>query len=102
MQQWFQLIEKVSFRLDTWTTTKHLAILGITIYWIDDMWNLHKCVLTIKELCESYESTYIKQVLNEVIVDYNLNDKEIFFLILAYFCTKYLFSLFCIVVRNYC
>ena len=31
-------IERVSLTTDTWTTTNNVAILGITIHWIDDMW----------------------------------------------------------------
>ena len=43
------------------------------------------------------------KVLHELLVDYNLTDKvRIFFNFFLIFCTKYLFSLFCIVVRNHC
>ena len=54
MRQLFRPIEKVSLTLDTWTTTNHLEILGITIHWIDDMWNLHEWVLVVKELRGSH------------------------------------------------
>ena len=36
IRQLFCPIEKVSLTVNTWTTTNHLAILGITIHWIDD------------------------------------------------------------------
>ena len=49
-QQLFQPIEKVSLMVDTWTTTNRVAILGIMIHSIDDMWNLHERVLVIEEL----------------------------------------------------
>ena len=102
MRQLFRPIEKVSLTVDTWTTTNHLAILGITIYWIDDMWNLHECVLVVEELHESHGGAHMTKVLHEVLVDYNLTDKvRIFFNVCILFCTKYLFSLFCIVVHNH-
>ena len=37
MRQLFEPIEKVSLTVDTWNTTNHLAIIGITIHWIDDL-----------------------------------------------------------------
>ena len=74
MRQLFRPIEKVPLIVDTWTTTNHLAIIGITIYWIDDRWNLHECVLAVKELCGSHGGAHIEKVLREVLVDYNLND----------------------------
>ena len=58
-RQLFQPIEKVSLTMDTWTTTNRLAILGVTIHWIDDMWNLHEHVLAVEELCESHEGAHM-------------------------------------------
>ena len=75
MRQLFQPIEKVSLTVDTWTSTNHLAIIEITIHWIDDLWKLHECVLAVKELCGSHGGAYIAKVLYEVLVDYNLTDK---------------------------
>ena len=54
MRQLFQPIKKVSLTVDIWTTTNNLAIIGITIHWIDDLWKLHECVLAVKELCGSH------------------------------------------------
>ena len=73
-QKLFRPIEKVSPTVDTWTTTNHLAILGIMIHWIDDMWNLHECVLVVEELCGSHGGAHMAKVLHEVLVDYNLMD----------------------------
>ena len=61
----------MSLIVDTWTTTNRVAILGITIHWIDDMWNLHELVLPVKELCESYGGALMAKMLHEVLVDYN-------------------------------
>ena len=95
MRQLFQPIEKVSLTVDTWTTTNHLAILGITIHWIDDLWKLHECVLAVKELCGSHGGAYMAKVLYEVLVDYNLTDKvRNFFNFCIIFYTKYLFPCF--------
>ena len=65
--------------IDTWTTTNHVAILGITVHWIDDMWNLHECVLVVEELRESHGGAHMAKMLHEVLV-YNLTDKVRFFL----------------------
>ena len=95
MRQLFQPIEKVSLTIDTWTTTNHLSIIGITIHWIYDLWKLHVCVLAVKELCASHGGAYMAKVLHEVLVDYNLTDKvrNVFnFCIIFY--TKYLFPCF--------
>ena len=68
----FKQIEKVSLTMDTWTTTNRLAILGVTIQWIDDMWNLHERVLAIEELCEFHGAAHMAKVLHEILIDYNL------------------------------
>ena len=70
----------MSLTVDTWTTTNHVAILGSTIHWIDDMWNLHERVLAVKELRESHGGAHLAKVLHEVLVDYNLTDKVRIFL----------------------
>ena len=70
----------MSLTLDTWTTTNHLVILGITIHWIDNMWNLHECVLSVEELRGSHGGAYMARVLHEVLVDYSLMDKVRIFL----------------------
>ena len=81
--------------MDTWITTNHLAILGVTINWIDNMWNLHESVLAIEELCESHGGAHMAKVLHEILIDYNLTDKvRIFIICELYFFTKYLFSFF--------
>ena len=82
---------KVSLTVDTWTTTNRVTILGITIHWIDDMWNLHECILAVKELHESHGSAHMTKMLHEVLVDYNLTDKVNFFYVSLLFCAKYLF-----------
>ena len=103
VRQFFRPIEKVSLTVDTWTTTNHLAIIGITIHWIDYLWKLHEYFLAVKELCGSHGVAYMAKVLHEVLVDYNLTDKvkNVFNFCINFF-TKYLFSLFCIAVRNHC
>ena len=79
-QEFFLSIEKVSLTLDTWTSTNRIAILGITIHWIDDIWNLCERVLGVKELGESHVGEHMAKVLHCVLIDYNLTDKVISFL----------------------
>ena len=67
--------------MDTWTTTNRLAILRVTIHWIDDMCNLNECVLAVEELCESQGGAHMAKVLNEILVDYNFTEKvRVFFI----------------------
>ena len=40
VQELLRPIERVSLTTETWTTRNNVAILGITIHWIDDMWKL--------------------------------------------------------------
>ena len=61
--------------MDTWTSPNRLAILGVTIHWIDDMWNLHERVLAIEELRESHGGAHMAKVLHEILIDYHLTDK---------------------------
>ena len=51
-------IERVSLTIDTWTTSNNVAILGITIRWIDDMWRLHEQVLVVEELSVSHRGIF--------------------------------------------
>ena len=62
MRHLFQPIEKVSVIVHTWTIANHLAILRMTIYWVDDIWNLYECVLAVEELCESHGGIHGKSV----------------------------------------
>ena len=64
--------------------------------------DIHKCVLAVKELHESHGGAHMEKVLHEVLVDYNLTNKVRIFFMSLRFCTKYLFSLFCIVMCNHC
>ena len=41
------------------------------------------------------------KVLHEVLVYYNLTDKVSIFFACLFFCTKYVFSLFCIVMHDH-
>ena len=68
-------IERVSLTTDTWTTTNNVAILGITIHWIDDMWRLHEQVLTIEELEVSHQGIILAEVVYRVLEEYDLTQK---------------------------
>ena len=57
IRELLRLIERVSLTRDTWTTTNNVAIIGITIHWINDMWRLHEQVLAIEELGVSHQGT---------------------------------------------
>ena len=68
-------IERVSLTTDTWTTTNNVAILGITIHWIDDMWRLHEQVLSVEELGVSHQGIILAEVVYRVLEEYDLTQK---------------------------
>ena len=81
--------------LDTWTTTNCVAILGVTIHWNDDMWNLHEHVLVVEDLCESHGGAHMAKVLHEVLVHYNLTNK-----IRVFFNTFLYYNLFFLILKR--
>ena len=54
-------IERMSLTIDT---TNNVAILGITIHWIDDMWRLHEQVLIVEELGVSHREIILAEVVD--------------------------------------
>ena len=68
-------IERVSLTTNNWTTTNNVAILGITIHWIDDTWRLHKKVLAIEELRVSHQGIILAEVVPRVLEEYDLTQK---------------------------
>ena len=68
-------IERVSLITDTWTTINNVAVLGITIYWIDDMWKLQEKVLSVEELGASHQGAILTDVLYRVLKEFDLAQK---------------------------
>ena len=68
-------IERVSLTTDTWTTTNNVAILAITIHWIDNMWRLHEQVLVVEELGVSHREIILAEVVHHVLEEYDLTQK---------------------------
>ena len=68
-------IERLSLTTNTWTTTNNMAILGITIHWIDDMCRLHEQVLVVEELGVSYRGIILAEVVHRVLEEYDLTQK---------------------------
>ena len=65
----------MSFTTDTWTNTNNVAILGITIHWIDDMWRLHEQVFAVKKLGVSYQGTILAEVVHRMLEEYDLTQR---------------------------
>ena len=68
-------IERVSLTIDTWTTRNNVAILGITIHWIDDMWKLQEKVLGVEELGASHQGAILAEVVYRVLEEFDLTQK---------------------------
>lgn len=101
IRELFRPIQKVSLTVDTWTTTNHISVLGITIHWIDNGWTLHERVLSVEELAESHAGEHMAEVLYRVLVDYNLRDKVNFTKIYISLIYKLIYSLcLCRCVRS--
>ena len=75
VRELLQPIERVPLTAYTWTTTNNVAILGITIHWIDDMWRLHEQVLVVEELGVSHQGTILAEVVHLVLEEYDLTQK---------------------------
>ena len=75
VRELLQLIERVSLIIDTWITTNNVAILGITIHWIDDMWRLHEQVLVVEDLGVLHQGTILVEVVHRVLEEYDLTQK---------------------------
>ena len=52
-----------------------MAILGINIHWIDDMWRLQEKVLDVEELGASHQGTILAEVLYRVLEKFDLTQK---------------------------
>ena len=75
VRELFQPIERVSLTIDTWTTTNNVAILGITIHSIDDLWILYEQVLVVEESDVSHQGTILAKVVHRVLDEYDLTQK---------------------------
>ena len=75
VRELLQPIERVSLTKDTWTATNNVAILGITIHWIDDMWRLHEQVLAVEELGVSHQGIILAEVVHRGLEEYDLTQK---------------------------
>ena len=67
VRELIQPIERVSLTTDTRTTTNNVAILGVTIHWIDNIWRLHDQVLAVEELGVSHQGTILAEVVHHVL-----------------------------------
>ena len=65
----------MSLTTNTWTTTNNVAILGIIIHSIDDMWRLHEQVLAVEELGISHRGIIFAEVVHRVLEEYDLTQK---------------------------
>ena len=68
-------IFSITLTIDTWTTTNNVAILGITIRWIDDMWRLHEQVLAVEVLGVSHRGIILVEGVHHVLDEYDLTQK---------------------------
>ena len=52
-----------------------MAVLGINIHWIDDMWRLQEKVLGLEELGASHQGAILGEVLYHVLEEFDLTQK---------------------------
>ena len=75
VRELLQPIERVSLTTDTWTTRNNVAVLGITIHWIDDMRKLQEKVISVEELGASHQGAILAEVLYRVLEEFDLTQK---------------------------
>ena len=56
----------------TWKITNNVALIGITIHWIDDMCRLHEQVLVVEELGVSHQTIILAEAVHRVLEEYDL------------------------------
>ncbi|CAH9066626.1 unnamed protein product [Cuscuta epithymum] len=59
-----------------WEDNYHnLHYLGLTAHYIDNDWNMHKCVLAFREFNDRHTTEHIYILIERILIEYNLNDK---------------------------
>ena len=108
----FDVLIKILEVLSTSEPKKYLnylnrvTIFGVTVHWIEDIWNLHERVLAVEELRESHGCAHMTKSVawstHRLQFDRQDENYLIFFYFWIIFCTKYLFSLFLFIAVNKC
>jgi hypothetical protein len=70
-----QPITSVSLTLDLWTARSHHGYLGITCSYLDQQYNLNEITLTLSYIRYPHTSEHIKESINEVLDNWNLQLK---------------------------
>jgi hypothetical protein len=65
----------LSFTLDAWTSKNQLPFLGISVYWIDDGWNLKYSILDFCLLSGSHIGENLATKFFDVLQDFNIATK---------------------------
>lgn len=68
-------VKMVSLTIDTWTSENQVAILGITVHWIDEAWTLCERVLATEELQEEHSGDNMAARVHSVLCEFNLTEK---------------------------
>lgn len=61
--------------LDNWTSTNHIAFMGITIHYIDHKWRLRELLIGFEPLFEAHTGKHMAKVLAVVLVALALQDR---------------------------
>ncbi|CAG8738956.1 4122_t:CDS:2, partial [Acaulospora morrowiae] len=69
------LSSKVVLTTDIWTAYTNQAYMSITLYWIDDNWQMHCILFDLIPLHERYTGTNLANIIDTIISNFNLGKK---------------------------
>lgn len=64
-----------SLTFDCWTASNQDEYMRITIHYIDENWKLHSRLIGMEDLKEKHLATYLLNVLNNCLLEFDLEDK---------------------------
>jgi hypothetical protein len=77
------VLGRISFTLDAWTSKNQLPFLGITAHWISENWELKKITLEFHHLKGPHSGENLAKAFFQVLRDYKLLTKvSLFFMFL--------------------
>lgn len=71
----FLVPAKLSLTLDAWTSLNQVAVLGITVHWVDENCELQESVLACEEIIGPHTGSNMAEIVLSVLEEFNINNK---------------------------
>ena len=65
---------RVALTVDGWTSLNQVHLLGITVHWIDDDWDICERVLSVQEIDGPHSGEHMAEILVEILKEFCLMD----------------------------